>query len=153
MTGDTIDLRQLDPYTAARYAALADRYRDRPEEQAPLSEPGEETRRLADQLPGDEGEFGWVGRRWSRRGGVLARARFLEMRGRTTFQDHGPVLDTVLRVRPADGTPPFDAARRLTIEPDGEAGFPVGERTFVVEVVGGKSQTVRYAGKRVEVSF
>ncbi|MDV9171423.1 hypothetical protein R6V09_14990 [Streptomyces sp. W16] len=115
MTGDTIDLRQLDPYTAARYAALADRDRACPEEQAPVSEPGEETRRLADQLPGETGEFGWVGRRWSRRGGVLVRARFLEMRGRTTFQDHGPVLDTVLRIQPADGTPPFDAARRLTV--------------------------------------
>ncbi|WP_262058827.1 hypothetical protein [Streptomyces sp. STR69] len=115
MTGDTIDLRKLDPYTAARYAALADRYRACPEAQAPVTEPGEESRRLADQLPGDEGEFGWVGRRWSRRAGVLVRARFLEMRGRTTFQDHGPVLDTVLRIQPADGTPPFDAARRLTV--------------------------------------
>ncbi|MEV0740134.1 hypothetical protein AB0I51_30320 [Streptomyces sp. NPDC050549] len=115
MTGDTIDLRQLDPYTAARYAALADRHRACPEEQAPVSEPGEEARRLADQLPGEKGEFGWVGRLWSRRGGVLVRARFLEMRGRTTFQDHGPVLDTVLRIQPADGTPPFDAARRLTV--------------------------------------
>ncbi|MFJ6894397.1 hypothetical protein [Streptomyces hokutonensis] len=115
MTGDTIDLRQLDPYTAARYAALADRYRACPEEQAPVSEPGEEARRLADQLPGGKGEFGWVGGRWSRRGGVLVRARFLEMRGRTTFQDHGPVLDTVLRIQPADGTSPFDAARRLTV--------------------------------------
>ena len=47
-----------------------------------------------------------------------------------------------------------DKARRLTIEPDGEAGFPVGERTFVVEVVGGeKPRTVKYAGKRVEDSF
>ncbi|MGX9889419.1 hypothetical protein [Streptomyces sp. NPDC002276] len=118
MTGDTIDLRRLDPYTAARYAALADRYRDRPEDQAPVSEPGEETRWLADQLPGEKGEFGWVGRRWSRRGGVLARARFLEMRSTTTFQDHGPVLDTVLRIQPADGTPPFDAARRLTVPMD-----------------------------------
>ncbi|XUL85922.1 hypothetical protein ACQ86D_03780 [Streptomyces galilaeus] len=115
MTGDTIDLRQLDPYTAARYAALADRYRACPEEQAPVSEPGEDARWLADQLPGQEGEFGRVGRRWSRRGGVLVRARFLEMRGRTTFQDHGPVLDTVLRIQPADGTPPFDAARQLTV--------------------------------------
>ena len=33
-------------------------------------------------------------------------------------------------------------------------GSPVGERTFVVEVVGGeKPQTVKYAGKRVEVEF
>jgi len=118
MTGDTIDLRKLDPYTAARYAALADRYRDRPEDQAPVSEPGEETRWLADQLPGEKGEFGWVGRRWSRRGGVLVRARFLEMRSTTTFQDHGPVLDTVLRIQPADGTPSFDAARRLTVPMD-----------------------------------
>ncbi|WP_427924711.1 hypothetical protein [Streptomyces sp. cg40] len=118
MTGDTIDLRTLDPYTAARYAALADRYRDRPEDQAPVSEPGEEARWLADQLPGEKGEFGTVGRRWSRRGGVLVRARFLEMRGTTTFQDHGPVLDTVLRIQPADGTAPFDAARRLTVPMD-----------------------------------
>jgi alpha-glucosidase/alpha-D-xyloside xylohydrolase len=47
-----------------------------------------------------------------------------------------------------------DAAKRLAIEPDGEAGFAVGERTFVVEVVGEeKPQTVKYAGKRVEVAF
>ncbi|MFJ9246850.1 hypothetical protein [Streptomyces sp. NPDC101776] len=114
LTGDTLDLRHLDPHTAARYAALA----DRPEDQAPVSEPGEEARRLADQLPGEQGAFGSVGRRWSRRGGVLVRARFLEMRARTTFQDHGPVLDTVLRIRPVDGTPPFDASRRLTVPMD-----------------------------------
>ncbi|MFD4558496.1 hypothetical protein ACFWP5_29990 [Streptomyces sp. NPDC058469] len=118
MNGDTIDLRRLDPHTAARYAALADRDRALPEEPAPVSEPGEETRWLADQLPGEKAAFGSVGRRWSRRGGVLVRARFLEMRARTTFQDHGPVLDTVLRVQPADGTPPFDAARRLTVPMD-----------------------------------
>ncbi|WP_043662487.1 hypothetical protein [Streptomyces xylophagus] len=115
MTGDTIDLRHLDPHTAARYAALADRDRTFPEAQAPVSEPGEEARWLADQLPGEKPAFGEVGRRWSRRGGVLVRARFLEMRPRTTFQDHGPVLDTVLRIQPADGTPPFDGARRLTV--------------------------------------
>jgi alpha-glucosidase/alpha-D-xyloside xylohydrolase len=47
-----------------------------------------------------------------------------------------------------------DKARRLAIEPDGAAGFPNGERTFVVELVGGgKPQTVRYAGKRVVISF
>ncbi|MFG2376584.1 hypothetical protein ACGFY9_34590 [Streptomyces sp. NPDC048504] len=118
MTGDTVDLRRLDPHTAARYAALADRDRTVPEEQAPVSEPGEEARRLADQLPGEKAAFGSVGRRWSRRGGVLVRGRFLEMRARTTFQDHGPVLDTVLRIQPADGTPPFDAARRLTVPMD-----------------------------------
>ncbi|WP_405975858.1 hypothetical protein OG496_50980 [Streptomyces sp. NBC_00988] len=118
MTGDTVDLRRLDPHTAARYAALADRDRAVPEEEAPVSEPGEEARWLADQLPGEKAAFGSVGRRWSRRGGVLVRGRFLEMRARTTFQDHGPVLDTVLRIQPADGTPPFDAARRLTVPMD-----------------------------------
>jgi alpha-glucosidase/alpha-D-xyloside xylohydrolase len=47
-----------------------------------------------------------------------------------------------------------DKARRLAIEPDGEVGFPVGERTFVVEVVGGGNpRAVKYAGKRVEVPF
>ncbi len=51
MNGDTVDLRHLDPHTAARYAALADRDRAFPEEQAPVSEPGEESRWLADQLP------------------------------------------------------------------------------------------------------
>ncbi|MFI5881092.1 hypothetical protein [Streptomyces sp. NPDC051554] len=118
MTGDTVNLRRLDPHTAARYAALADRDRAVPEEEAPVSEPGEEARWLADQLPGEKAAFGSVGRRWSRRGGVLVRGRFLEMRARTTFQDHGPVLDTVLRIQPADGTPPFDAARRLTVPMD-----------------------------------
>ena len=118
MNGDTVDLRRLDPRTAARYAALADRDRAVPEEQAPVSEPGEEDRWLADQLPGEKAAFGSVGRRWSRRGGVLVRGRFLEMRARTTFQDHGPVLDTVLRIQPADGTPSFDAARRLTVPMD-----------------------------------
>lgn len=115
MNGDTIDLRRLDPHTASRYAALADRDRTHPEERAPVSEPAEEARRLADRLPGEQGAFGAVGRRWSRRGGVLVRARFLEMRARTTFQDHGPVLDTILRIQPPDGSPPFDAARRLTV--------------------------------------
>ena len=115
LDGDTVDLRRLDARTAARYGALADRARAVPEDRAPVTEPGEEARLLVDELPGERAGFGSVGRRWSRRGGHLVRARFLEMRGRTTFQDHGPVLDTVLRVRPADGTPPFDAARRLTV--------------------------------------
>lgn len=115
MVGDTIDLRRLDAHTAARYAALADRTRAFPEDRAPVTEPGEESRWIVDQVPGERGEFGSVGRRWSRRGGHLVRARFLEMRGTTTFQDHGPVLDTLLRIHPADGTPPFDADRRLTV--------------------------------------
>ncbi|MER5360123.1 hypothetical protein [Streptomyces sp. NPDC002785] len=118
MIGDTIDLRRLDAETAARYGALADRARVCPEDRAPVTEPGEEARLLVDQLPGEQAGFGAVGRRWSRRGGHLVRARFLEMRGTTTFQVHGPVLDTVLRIRPADGTPAFDAARRLTVPMD-----------------------------------
>ncbi|MFB6836879.1 hypothetical protein [Streptomyces sp. NPDC056361] len=115
LIGDTIHLGRLDPETAARYTALADRYRAFPEEQAPASEPGEEDRWITDALPGGEGSFGSVRRRWARRGGHLVRARFLRMSGTTTFQVHGPVLDTVLRIRPADGSPPFDASRRLTV--------------------------------------
>ncbi|CAM5667246.1 hypothetical protein SAVIM338S_06932 [Streptomyces avidinii] len=115
MTGDTIDLRRLDPHTAARYAAVAERDRAFPEDRSPVTEPGEESRWIVDELPGEPAGFGSVGRRWSRRGGVLVRARFLQMTSTHTFQDHGPVLDTVLRVRPVDGTPPFEAARRLTV--------------------------------------
>jgi alpha-glucosidase/alpha-D-xyloside xylohydrolase len=45
-----------------------------------------------------------------------------------------------------------DKARKLTIEPDGAAGYPLGDRKFVVEVVGGReSKPVTYTGKRVEV--
>ncbi|MFE6817306.1 hypothetical protein [Streptomyces sp. NPDC057677] len=112
MDGDLIDLRRLDAAAAARYAAVA---RDVAEQRAPVTEPGEEARRLAEFLPGEEGAFGSVPRRWSRRGGHLVLARFLSLRGRTTFQYHGPVLDTLLRVRPADGSPPYDVIRRLTV--------------------------------------
>ncbi|MFJ2270681.1 hypothetical protein ACIO8F_11095 [Streptomyces sp. NPDC087228] len=115
MVGDTIDLRRLDRHTAARYTVLADRDRALPEDRAPVTEPGEEARWIVDHLPGEPGGFGSVGRGWSRRGGHLVRARLLEMRGTNTFQDHGPVLDTVLRIHPADATLPFDAARRLTV--------------------------------------
>ncbi|MGW2013304.1 hypothetical protein [Streptomyces sp. NPDC001927] len=115
MAGDTIDLRRLDAATAARYTAVAEWARTFPEERAPVTEPGEESRWIVDSLPGDPAAFGSVSRRWSRRGGVLVRGRFLKMSPTDTFQDHGPVLDTVLRIQPADGTPPFDAARRLTV--------------------------------------
>jgi hypothetical protein len=118
MAGDTIDIRRLDAATAARYTALADQDRAFPEDRAPVTEPGEESRWIVDSLPGEPGGFGSVGRRWSRRGGVLVRARFLQMSSTCTFQDHGPVLDTVLRIHPADGTPSFDAARRLTVPMD-----------------------------------
>ncbi|MEU9091512.1 hypothetical protein [Streptomyces sp. NPDC048428] len=114
MAGDTIGLRHLDAPTAARYTAVAERDRAFPEARAPVSEPGEESRWLVNSLPGERAAFGHVGR-WSRRGGVLVRARFLEMRATRTFQGHGPVLDTVMRIQPADGTPRFDAARRLTV--------------------------------------
>jgi alpha-glucosidase/alpha-D-xyloside xylohydrolase len=47
-----------------------------------------------------------------------------------------------------------DRARRLTIEPEGDGGFRPAEKTLVVEVIpGGKRETVRYAGRRVEVGF
>src|SRR5262249_26360259 len=48
-----------------------------------------------------------------------------------------------------------DRARRLTIEPEGEGGnYRPADRTLVVEVIpGGKPQTVRYAGRHVEVGL
>lgn len=118
MTGDTIDLRRLDAHAAARCTALIDHDRAFPEERAPVTEPGEESRWIVDDLPGEPAAFGSVNRRWSGRGGVLVRARFLQMTSTYTFQGHGPVLDTVLPIHPADGTPPFDAARRLTVPMD-----------------------------------
>ncbi|MFJ5136300.1 hypothetical protein [Streptomyces sp. NPDC088707] len=142
MDGDLIDLRRLDATTAARYAAVA---RDVIEERAPVSEPGEEARRLAEFLPGEEGAFGSVPRRWSRRGGHLVLARFLSLRGRTTFQDHGPVLDTLLRVRPADGSPAYDVARRLTV-PMNYLAVLHHTRDVVLRVgPGGRSQVVDWA--------
>ncbi|WP_328463483.1 hypothetical protein [Streptomyces sp. NBC_00448] len=118
LVGDTIDVRRLDPHTAARYTAVAAQDRAFPEDRAPVTEPGEEARWIVDRLPGAPAAFGSVPRRWSRRGGVLVRGRFLEMRATHTFQDHGPVLHTVLRLQPADGTPPFDVTRRLTVPLD-----------------------------------
>ncbi|MEU1517071.1 hypothetical protein ABZ490_33820 [Streptomyces sp. NPDC005811] len=145
MVGDTIDLRRLDPETAARYGAVADHARAVPEERAPVTEPGEEARLPADGLPGEEGGFGTAGRRWARHGGHLVRARFLEMRGRTTFQDHGPVLDTVLRIRPADGTPPFVAARRLTVPMNYLAVLHHTREVVLVVGPGGRSYDVDWS--------
>ncbi|MEE1738794.1 hypothetical protein PUR49_20095 [Streptomyces sp. BE147] len=48
MVGDTIDLRRLDAHTAARYTALIARDRDLPEDRAPVTEPGEESRWIVD---------------------------------------------------------------------------------------------------------
>ncbi|MFI6638811.1 hypothetical protein [Streptomyces sp. NPDC050504] len=118
MDGDTIDIRRLDPPVAARYAEVAEWARAHPEDRVPVTEPGEEARWLVDELPGERASFGSVGRGWSRRGGVLVRGRFLQMAGTHTFQDHGPVVKAVLRVHPADGTPPFDAARKVTVPMD-----------------------------------
>ncbi|WP_329560604.1 hypothetical protein OG711_25275 [Streptomyces uncialis] len=118
MNGDTIDVRRLESRLAARYTELAEWAEAHPEDRAPSTEPGEEARWIVDDLPGERAGFGSVGRRWSRRGGVLALGRFLHMGGTDVFQDHGPVLDIVLRVYPVDGTPPFDAARRLTVPMD-----------------------------------
>lgn len=115
MDGDTIDLRRLDPQTAARYAAVAEHDRAFPADRSPVTEPGEEARWIVDELPGEDAAFGSVARRWSRGGGVLVLGRFLQMTSTHTFQDHGPVLKTVLRIQPADGTPPFEAARKLTV--------------------------------------
>ncbi|MFH9727637.1 hypothetical protein ACH4M4_32420 [Streptomyces sp. NPDC017254] len=143
MAGDLIDLRLMDADTAARYAAVARAFAG--EERAPAAEPGEESRLLADHLPGETGAFGSVGRRWSRRGGHLVRARFLEMRGRTTFQADGPVLDTLMRVRPADGTPSFDVSRRLTV-PMNYLTVLHHSRDVVLRVgVNGRSQVVDWA--------
>ena len=142
MDGDLIDLRRLDATTAARYAAVA---RDVTEQRAPVAEPGEEARRLAEFLPGEEGAFGSVPRRWSRRGGHLVLARFLSLRGRTTFQDHGPVLDTLLRVRPADGSPAYDVVRRLTV-PMNDLAVLHHTRDVVLRVSpNGRSQVVDWA--------
>ncbi|MCX4679212.1 hypothetical protein OG413_28590 [Streptomyces sp. NBC_01433] len=50
---------------------------------------------------------------------IAREAGGVEMVGDTIdLRGHGPVLDTVLRIRPEDGTPPFDAARRLTVPMD-----------------------------------
>jgi alpha-glucosidase/alpha-D-xyloside xylohydrolase len=48
-----------------------------------------------------------------------------------------------------------DRARRLTIEPEGAtATFQSGPRTLLLEVLPeGKRQTIRYAGRRLEISF
>jgi alpha-glucosidase/alpha-D-xyloside xylohydrolase len=71
--------------------------------------------------------------------------RWYEDDGRTLDYQKGKFAWTRLRWD--------DRARRLTIEPDGD-GFPVGEKSLVVELVpDGKRQAVRYAGRRVEVDL
>ncbi|WP_059007434.1 hypothetical protein [Streptomyces specialis] len=115
LDGDTIDLRTLDPGVAARAEEVLDRAGDAPGPWRSRTEPGPGPTWVVGDLPGDEGGFGGVTRAWARAGGRLADARFLEMRGTTTFQSHGPVLETVLRIHPGDGGAPFDVRRKLTV--------------------------------------
>ncbi|MER6778560.1 MULTISPECIES: hypothetical protein [unclassified Streptomyces] len=145
MVGDTIDLRRLDAAVAARYTAVAEEDRVLLEDRAPVTEPGEESRWIVDGLPGKTAAFGSVGRRWSRRGGVLVRARFLHMSPTHTFQDHGPVLDTVLRIHPADGTSPFDAARRLTVPMDYLAVLHRTREVVLYTAPNGRSYVIDWA--------
>ncbi|WP_405096238.1 hypothetical protein [Micromonospora sp. NBC_01412] len=112
LDGDTIDLRRVDPAVATRLQSLVERAaagRPTPE---PL--PDGRARWVIDRLPGAEGAFGGVDRRWARHGGQLVRGRFLELRGTDTFQYEGPVLETVLRLFP-DGGAPFDVGKKLTV--------------------------------------
>ncbi|WP_405108515.1 hypothetical protein OG559_26575 [Micromonospora sp. NBC_01405] len=112
LDGDTIDLRRVDPAVAARLHSLVERAaagRPMPE---PVPDGG--ARWVIDRLPGAEGAFGGVDRRWARHGGQLVRGRFLELRGTNTFQYEGPVLKTVLRLFP-DGGAPFDVEKKLTV--------------------------------------
>lgn len=113
MDGDTIDLRRVDPAVATRLQSLVERAAGGGPTPEPV--PDGQTRWVVDRLPGEEGAFGGVDRRWARHGGHLVRGRFLELRGTTTFQYAGPVLETVLRVFPADGAVPIDLGKKLTV--------------------------------------
>ncbi|MEU4778790.1 hypothetical protein [Micromonospora sp. NPDC023633] len=113
MDGDTIDLRRADPAVATRLQGLVERAAGGWPTPEPV--PDGRARWVVDRLPAEKGAFGGVDRRWARHGGHLVRGRFLELRGTTTFQYVGPVLETVLRVFPADGARPIDLGRKLTV--------------------------------------
>ncbi|MEU5949379.1 hypothetical protein ABZ793_27980 [Micromonospora sp. NPDC047465] len=113
MDGDTIDLRRVEPAVATQLQSLVERAAGG--WPAPEPVPDGQARWVVDRLPAQEGAFGEVDRRWARLGGHLVRGRFLELRGTTTFQYAGPVLETVLRVFPADGTAPIDLGKKLTV--------------------------------------
>jgi hypothetical protein len=114
MDVDTIDLRHLTPAVATQLQCLVERVGESAGRRAPETAP-ERARWVVDDLPGEAGTFGDVDRRWARHGGQLTRARFLELRGTTTYQYHGPVLETVLRIWPVEGGMPFDARKKLTV--------------------------------------
>lgn len=111
---DTIDLRHLAPPVATRLQGLVDRAGE-PARSTPGPVPDGRSRWVVDDLAGEAGTFGDIDRRWARHGGQLTRARFLELRGTTTYQYHGPVLETVLRIWPVEGGEPFDARKKLTV--------------------------------------
>jgi hypothetical protein len=113
MDGDTIDLRRVEPAVATQLHSLVERAAGG--WPAPEPVPDGQARWVVDRLPAEKGAFGGVSRRWARHGGHLVRGRFLELRGTATFQYHGPVLETVLRVFPADGTAPVDLGKKLTV--------------------------------------
>ncbi|MCX4472157.1 hypothetical protein OOK41_17905 [Micromonospora sp. NBC_01655] len=113
LDGDTIDLRRIDPAAATRLQSLVERAATGRPQPEPV--PDGRARWVIDRLPGAEGAFGGVDRRWARHGGQLVRGRFLELRGTDTFQYEGPVLETVLRIFPADGGTPFDVRKKLTV--------------------------------------
>jgi alpha-glucosidase/alpha-D-xyloside xylohydrolase len=71
------------------------------------------------------------------------------------YEDDGATLDYLKDKFTRTRLKWNDRERRLTIEPDGASGtLKLAPRSFVVEVLpGGKRQTVRYAGERVEVAF
>ncbi|RLK09887.1 hypothetical protein DER29_6449 [Micromonospora sp. M71_S20] len=113
MDGDTIDLRRADPAVARRLQGLVERAAGGWPTPEPV--PDGRARWVVDLLAGEKGAFGGVDRRWARRGGHLIRGRLLQLRGTTTFQYAGPVLETVLRLFPADGTRPIDVGKKLTV--------------------------------------
>ncbi|MEV0329403.1 hypothetical protein AB0H63_23590 [Micromonospora echinospora] len=115
MDVDTIDLRHLTPPVATRLQGLVERAGEPAAPPMPGPPSEGRSRWVVDDLPGETGAFGDIDRRWARQGGQLTRARFLELRGTTTYQYHGPVLETVLRIWPVEGGEPFEARKKLTV--------------------------------------
>ncbi|SCL27371.1 hypothetical protein [Micromonospora inyonensis] len=135
MDADTIDLRHLTPPVAAQLRRLVERAGELAGWPASAPTSDGRARWVVDGLPGEAGTFGDTDRRWARHGGQLTRARFLELRGTTTYQYHGPVLETVLRIWPVEGGEPFDARKKLTvpltIPTNKSGGFSSGARPWI----------------------